>query len=140
MYSLSYRLTYCHIGSTHFSCSVMAKAFAGAVCYNGVKRASSVTLDEILQSPLPKVRFLIVFNKYKLSPKTFITHQPTRSHTWFLEEKGKRRTILFCEGINILEDNKGNVHHFISSFCWKAFVSHKGLYKVFFIPHSLQAK
>uniref|UniRef100_A0A8R7QQX8 Fungal lipase-type domain-containing protein n=1 Tax=Triticum urartu TaxID=4572 RepID=A0A8R7QQX8_TRIUA len=34
--------------------SKMTSAFAGAVCYNGVKRASSVTLDEILQSPLPK--------------------------------------------------------------------------------------
>jgi hypothetical protein len=47
---------FCHIGSTHFSCYVLAKAFAGAVCYNGVKRALSITLDEVLQSALPKVR------------------------------------------------------------------------------------
>jgi hypothetical protein len=34
--------------------SKMTSAFAGAVCYNRVKRAPSITLNEVLQSPLPK--------------------------------------------------------------------------------------
>jgi hypothetical protein len=31
-----------------FSCYILAKAFAGAVCYIGVKRAFAITFNEVL--------------------------------------------------------------------------------------------
>jgi len=42
----------------------LAKAFAGAVCYIRVKRAFAITLDEVLQGSVPKVRphYQVIFS------------------------------------------------------------------------------